>query len=200
MDISVETLVLFAVVALVVVAVVFSYLVLQSRRRAWEELAARLGLTFEPGNWIGRGMSISGTYRSQHITLDKFTRRTGKNATTYTRVVLFLKQPSQIEMEIYTEGLFSKIGKLLGMKEIQTGDEVLDQRYIIKGQPENGIAGLLASYDVRQKLAEAPALHIKVHGQEIYYEKRGFAKDENNLIALFDLITSLASGIDRLSF
>lgn len=198
MDISVETLVLFASAALVVVALVISYLVLQSRRRAWEELAARLGLTFAPGNWIGRGMSISGTYRSQHITLDKFTRRTGKSSTTYTRVVLFLKQPSQIEMMIYTEGLFSKIGKLLGMKEMQTGDEALDQRYIIKGQPENMIASLLASYDVRQKLVEAPALHIKVQGQEVYYEKRGFAKDENNLIALFDLITSLASGIDRL--
>ncbi len=200
MEISVEYLFLFITAAMVVVALVGSYLVLQSRRRAWEELAARLGLTFTPGNWIGRGMSVSGTYRSQHITLDKFTRRTGKNSTTYTRVVLFLKQPAQIELVIYTEGLFSKIGKLLGMKDIQTGDEAIDQRYIIKGQPENSIASLLASYDLRQKLVEAPALHIKVQGQEIYYEKRGFIRDENNLVALFDLITSLASGIDRLGY
>ena len=198
MEISVEYLILFVTVALVVVALVASYLILQSRRRAWEELAARVGLSFAPGNWLGLGMSISGTYRSQYITLDKFTRSTGKNSTTYTRIVLRLSQPTQLELLIYTEGIFSKIGKLFGMKEIQTGDEVIDQRYIIKGQPEPMIASLLQSYDLRQKLVEAPALHIKVQGQEIYYEKRGFNKDENSLIALFDLLASLAGGIDRL--
>ena len=198
MEISFEFLVIFGSIALVVLALVASYLNLQSRRRAWEELAARLGLTFASGNWLGSGMSISGTYRSQHLTLDKFTRRTGKNSTTYTRIVLFLNQPTQLELDIYTEGLFSKIGKVFGMKEIQTGDEALDQRYIIKGQPEPMIASLLQSYDLRQKLVEAPTLHIKVQGQEIYYEKRGFIRDENNLIALLDLITSLAGGIDRL--
>jgi hypothetical protein len=198
MELPVEYLILFATVALVVVALLASYLILQSRRRAWEELAARLGLTFTPGNWTGSGMSITGTYHSQHLTLDTYTRRTGKNSTSYTRIVLFLQQPTQLELEITNEGMFSKIGKLLGSKEIQTGDEAIDQRYIIKGQPENMIFNLLQSYDVRQKLVEAPSLNIRARGQEIYYDKRGFIKDENNLVVLFDLMTSLANGIDRL--
>jgi hypothetical protein len=198
MQFNIGTLIIFGSIAILVVALVVSYLVLQSQRSAWEELATRLGLTFDPGNFFGHGMSISGTYRSQHLTLDKFTRRTGKSQITYTRIVLFLKQPTQLELMVTTEGLFSKIGKLFGMKEIQTGDEALDQRYIIKGQPENMVISLLQSYDVRQKLVEAPSLHIKVQGQEIYYEKRGFNGDENNLIALFDLMTGLAGGIEHL--
>ena len=190
--------IILLILGIIAVVIIINYVILASRRRVWEELAARLGLTYAPGNWLGSGLSISGTYHNQHLTLDKFTRSTGKNSTTYTRIVLILKQPTRLELVITTEGLFSRIGKLLGAKEIQTGDEALDQRYIIKGQPENMIASLLQSYDLRQKLVEAPSLHIKVQGQEIYYEKRGFNKDENNLIALLDLMTSLAGGIDRL--
>ncbi len=46
MEISIEFLVIFGCIALFVVALAAGYLNLQSRRRAWEELAARLGLNF----------------------------------------------------------------------------------------------------------------------------------------------------------
>ena len=109
-----------------------------------------------------------------------------------------MMQPTGLELDIYTEGLFSRIGKIMGMKEIQTGDEGIDDRYIIRGQPEEMVLRLLQNYDVRQKLVEAPSLRIKVRGAEIHYEKRGFIKDENTLVALFELMTSLARGIERL--
>ena len=198
MEISFETLILIAIAVLVVVVAVASYLISQSRRRAWEELANRLGMTFSPGNWWGSGMSISGTYRSQRLTLDKFTRRRGNSSITFTRAVVLMMQPTGLELDIYTEGLFSRIGKIMGMKEIQTGDEGIDDRYIIRGQPEEMVLRLLQNYDVRQKLVEAPSLRIKVRGAEIHYEKRGFIKDENTLVALFELMTSLARGIERL--
>ena len=189
---------ILAVIGVIAAVVIINYIIIASHRRAWEELATKLGLSFTRGNLLGGGMSVSGTYHNQQITLDTFTRRTGKNTHTYTRIKLFMKQPTQLELSLNTEGVFSKIGKMLGTKDIQTGDEALDQRYVIKGQPENLIFTLLQSYDLRQKLIEAPALNIRVQGQEIYYEKSGINKDENNLIALFELFTSLASGIERL--
>lgn len=181
------------------VVVFIAYVVLVARRRAWTQVAERANLFFEPGNMFGSGLSVRGVYQGRELTLDSFTRRTGKNSTTYTRIVLLLREPAGLEMTLNTEGLFSRVGKLLGMQDIQTGDEALDQRYIIKGQPQNLVMSVLQSFDLRQRLLEAPSLYIQVKGQQVYYEKRGFDHNENNLIALFDLMTSLAGGVERLT-
>lgn len=192
-----ENWIFFAAFALLILVPVVSYLLLQSARRAWEELAARLGMAYTPGNLFGKGLSLSGSYRGQQITADIFTRYTGSKLRTYTRIVLFLKQAAPLDLEIYSENLFNKVGKLLRSQDIHTGDEEIDRRFIIKGQPEEDVKRLLLAYDLRQKLAEAPALHLKLHGQEIYYEKRGFETNENKLLALFDLMTGLAGEIER---
>jgi hypothetical protein len=198
MSINFETLVPFFILGVIGVALVISYLILVNRRRAWTNLAERAGLNIEPGNFFGGGLCVSGVYHSHQLTLDKFTRHHGKSSTTYTRIVLFLNRQAGLQLDLSTEGMFSKIGKLLGMQDIHTGDEALDQRYVIRGQPEDQVTRLLLSYDLRQKLIEAPALHVKINGQEIYYEKSGVETNEDTLLALFDLLTSLAVGVERL--
>ncbi len=188
---------IFIILAFIVLAIFIGYLVLAARRRAWSNLADRAALSFSPGNFFGRGLSVSGSYHSHPLILDTFTRHYGKSSRTYTRITVTLNQPTSLNLAIYTEGLFSKVGKALGMKEIQTGDEAIDRRYIIKGQPETTIAGLLMSYDLRQRLIEAPSFNARIEGLNVCYDHTGVELDENKLLALFDLLTSLATAIDR---
>ena len=192
-----ELILIILVFGVIALSIVIGYVVLAGRRQAWSQLADRAGLNFEAGNFFGSGITVSGVYQGHQLTLSTFTRHTGKSSTTYTRLVLFMNRQSSLDLSLSTEGVFSKMGKMLGMKDIQTGDEAIDQRYVIKGQPENQVVSILQNYDLRQKLVEAPSVSVQVKGQEITYEKRGVEQNENNLIALFDLLTSLANAIER---
>ncbi len=198
MNFDSEFWILLIVLGFAALTVVIVYLTIVTRRQAWSQLAERANLQFNRGNFVSHGLSVSGVYQGHNLTLDTFSRSAGRSSATYTRIVLNLNQPANLDLTLSTEGLFSKVGKLLGMQDIQAGDEALDQRYMIKGQPENLVLSVLQSYDLRQRLLEAPSLYLHVHGQQVYYEKRGFERNENNLIALFDLMNSLAAAVERL--
>jgi len=184
------------VISLLVLFGVIAYLRRQARQQAWGELAARTGLTFESGGLFSP-MRVTGTYRGHSLTLDTFTRSTGKNSTTYTRIQMGANNPSALSLAIYDENVLSKVGKALGMQDIQTGDDELDRRFTIKGQPEPMIASLFTSIGLRQKLLQARSVHVEVRGQQVYWQQRGAESNADHLQFLFDLLGDLAEAVDR---
>jgi hypothetical protein len=198
MDSSTTSFLILALVfGLILLIAGISYFVAQGRRRAWQDLAERIGATCEPGSfWFGRPQ-VSGTYQQHRFKLDSFVRRVGKNTTTYTRLVVDLNTQTQLNMSIQQEGFFSKIGKALGVQDLQLGDEEIDRRFIIQGQPESEVRKVISSLGMRQRLLEAPELHITIKDGIIRHEKRGFETDPNTLIALMDVLCALANAIDR---
>ncbi len=192
------SLVIFIIVVIGVIALIaIGYGVSQNRRKAWADLAERIGAQYEPGNfWIGRP-TVSGIYQQHRFKLDSFTRSTGKSSTTYTRLEVYLISPDPLNLTIYQEGFFSKIGKKMGMQDIQIGDEEIDQRYVIQGQPEEEVRRIITALGMRQRLIEAPELHIEIKDSVIRHEKRGFEADPNTLIALLDILCAFGRAIDR---
>jgi len=184
------------VIGVLIIFGVIAYLRRQARQQAWSELAGRTGLTFEPGG-IFSPMVVTGTYRGHNLTLDTFTRSSGKSSTTYTRIRLTVENPSALSLAIYDENVFSKIGKALGMQDVQVGDEDLDRRFIIRGQPEHVIASLLTSSSLRQKLPEARSVHVEVKGQELRFEQRGAESNADYAQFLFDLLSDLVEAVDH---
>jgi hypothetical protein len=185
------------ILVLIVGSIVISYFISQGRRKAWQDLSERIGATYAPGSfWFGRPV-VSGVYQQHTFKLDTFRRGTGKSSTTYTRLEVMINNPNFLSMSIHQEGLMSKIGKAFGVQDIQLGDEELDQRFIIKGQPESDVRRVFASLGMRQRLLEAPELHADVIGQVIRHEKRGYESDPNTLIALLDVLCAMANAIDR---
>jgi hypothetical protein len=183
-------------VALVVIAVIV-FLRYQARRRAWGELAMRTGLTCEPAGFLGLSQRVTGAYRGRALTLDTFTRRSGEHSTTYTRIVVPVNNASSLRLELYEQGLLSEIGKLLGAQDIQTGDQELDRRFIIKGQPEDAIVRLLTSGGLYDKLLQARSLNLRVDGGQVRWEKRNVESDVDYLQSLFDLLSDLAEAVER---
>ena len=200
-----ETLAIFGVCLLQILffvgifALVFGivYFSRQAQQRAWGELAARTGLTFEPGRFFGPVPHVTGTYRSRPLTLDTFTRGSGKHQHTYTRIVLYVDNPANVYLALYQESVFSKIGKFFGMADIQIGDEEVDRRFIIKSKPESFAASLFTSISLRQQLLQARVLNVEADGRELTFEQVGLLNDVEYLKFLFDLLCQLAERVEQ---
>jgi hypothetical protein len=142
---------------------------------------------------------MTGTYRGRSLTLDTFTRGGGADSapTSYTRIVIFVNNQSHFYLALYEESVFSKIGKLFGAQDIQIGDEEIDRRFMIKGQPESVIVSLIATSGLHQKLLKARSLNLEMDGRELYFEEQGVEMDVNYLRFLFDLLSDMAEAIER---
>lgn len=185
-------------VVLVVVITAIIYLGKRAWQNAWSELASRLGLECIPGSFL-RNPSVAGTYRGRNLTLDSFMRGSGKNRTTYTRIVTSVNNLTQLSMKVYQETVFSKVGKLLGGQDIKIGNEQFDQRYIIRGQPEMDVVLLLSSIGLQQKLLQDRTFNFDLKGSELYFEKRGIEKNVDQLQRVFDLLCDIAEAVEHFS-
>lgn len=67
-----------------------------------------------------------------------YTKGSGKSQVTYTAFTLTLngKNLTGKTLTVYKEGIFSKIGKALGVQDIELGNEDFDKNYIIKSNDE----------------------------------------------------------------
>ena len=79
------------------------YLVVMIYRKAWSDLAEHTGLAFSPGDFFGRGLSLSGIYRSYLLSLDVFNSRSGRTSSTYTRIILPLRTNPELSLWLFNE-------------------------------------------------------------------------------------------------
>lgn len=184
------------IVGIIALNIAIFYYRRQARLRAWGEIAARNSLTLEPGGFL-QPPRVTGTYRGRNLVLSTFQRGSGKHSRTYTRIALTVNNWADIRMELYNEHVFSGIVKRLGMQDIQIGDEEIDRRFMIKGQPEEAVMNLLDSGTVRQKLREALSLKIELHEQTLWCEVRGELLDPGYLQFLFDLLSDMGDRLEQ---
>lgn len=75
----------------------------------------------------------------------------GKNRPSFTYVNVTLVNSTIHHMRLYKEGFASRIGKKLGMQDIEVGIDSFDNNIMIKGSDENFIRSLLI-YKVQDKV------------------------------------------------
>jgi hypothetical protein len=190
---------LLVIFLMVGVWVIYPYLKLRARRQAWRELARQAGLSFIPGDLLLKGPRVQGTYRGHDLTLETFSQSSGRGSATHTRISVATRNPVDLRLSLNDEGRFDKIGKVLGVQDIQLGDEAMDRRFIIKGMPESRVAALLAGPVLRQQLLETRSLNIEVEGTQVVYELLWVELDSGYLLSLFGLLAGLADQIDQLN-
>jgi hypothetical protein len=196
------------VIGLIIIALVFGLVILFSYRqrrarvRAWSELASQLGLVCDPGQNAGSQLAMRGDYQGHPLTMDTYTHTTGtgknRHTHTYTRMVMEVNNPAGLLLELSREGLSDKIGKRVGAQDIETGDPELDQRLVIRGQPEEAVKRVLTSAALRQPLLSISPLDLRLENGEIRYKKSGMEKDKERLRGVFDLLSGLAAETERL--
>jgi len=170
-----------------------------SKKEIWNELSSNLNAEFEEGGFFGKDRVIA-HIKEWTITLDTYTVSTGKSSTTYTRLRAPYVNKDGFCFKIYRAGIFSEVGKFLGMKDIEVGFPEFDQAFVIKGNEEDKIKSLFSNTNIRSLIELQPHFHMEVKDDEgwfgvefpngvdeLCFKVVGVIKDIERLKALFDL-------------
>lgn len=172
-----------------------------SQAEAWQELSRQINGRFEKGGWF-RTTRVTAGVDPWIMTLDTYSTG-GEDSTTYTRLRAPFRNLGQLRFQVYRKSLFSGLGKLLGMQDIEIGEPIFDDDFIIKSNNEDGIRRLLADETIRRLLERQPRVHFRVKDgegwfgrglpegvDELYFEAVGVIKDLDQLRGLYDLFAA----------
>jgi len=134
-----------AIFFLLILGVVVAVLVYAAQQRAelrssYERLASRYGGRCEPGGLFSTP-SVRFSHDDAWVTID-ISVTGGKHKTYYTQA-RFCSPRLGIRCEVYPEGLWSRVGKLMGMVDVEIGSPDFDRRYIISGSDPATLRSLL---------------------------------------------------------
>lgn len=141
------------------------------------------------------------------LLLDTYTVTTNtgnsSSSTTYTRMRAPFINKDDLQFKIYRSGLFSPLGKLFGMQDIEIGDPLFDDQFIIKGNNPSKIGMLLYDPKLRNLIQNQPRIHLEIKDDEgwfgksfpegvdeLYFRCVGVMKETYLLKALFDMFTT----------
>jgi hypothetical protein len=169
------------------------------RREMWQKLADGMGGQFVDGG-LWRGDKVVVEHGPWTITLDTFSDTSQDSAITYTRLRAPYVSSDGFRFTIYRKSIFSPIGKLLGMQDIEVGDAAFDEAFIIKSNSETRVRRLLANQHLRQLIAAQPSIHMCVKDDEgwfgarfpegvdeLYFHAHGIIKEPERLKGLYEL-------------
>ena len=175
-----------------------------NREEIWRQLASSIDAKFvDGGSW--RGDKIVAHTGEWTVTLDEFTRtdETDEDTSSWktcTRMRAPFVNADGLRFEVCRTGLFTGLGKLLGMQDVEIGSEPFDSDFVIKGNDERAIRALLDCDRIRDLLKAQPSAHFSVKDDEgwfgaafpegvdeLYFEAPGSVTDPRILHGLFDL-------------
>jgi len=160
----------------------------QGLRPHFQWLAEQLGLQVVGGepvfpnigflSFITRPFHLEGTYRELPLRIHHWASRSGnRRGPTHANARLTVPNPKKLTLHVYREGLMSKVGKALGMQDVQTGDARFDGCFVVKsGDPEFIKTALLP--EIRQRFLEIwerhkPEGNIRLENDELFYDELG---------------------------
>lgn len=180
-----------------------------SKREVWQNLSSQIGADFVSGG-LFVGDKVVARVREWTVTLDTYTVSTGKSSTTYIRIRAPYINKDGFRVTIYRSGIFSDIGKLLGMQDIEIGKPEFDEQFIIKGNDEERVRTLFANGELRHLIQLQSEIHLEVKDDEgwfgayfpegvdeLYFRVYGVIKDIDQLKSLFELFAVM---LDQLCY
>ena len=181
-----------------------------SKEEIWSQLSREIGAEYEEGGFFKNGKVVL-SHRQWEITLDTYTVHTGKSTIIYTRMRAPYVNRDGFRFNIYRKSIFSGIGKMFGVKDIEVGDAFFDDEFIIQGEPEHLVRSLLTNGMIRQLIQKQKDIRFQIKDDEgwfkknfpegvdeLYFEVVGIIKDKERLKDLFDLFTLVMDELCRL--
>jgi hypothetical protein len=181
-----------------------------SKEEIWTLLSKEIGAEYQEGGFFKAGKVVL-SHRQWEIILDTYTVSSGKTSTTFTRMRAPYVNADGFQFNMYRKNVFSWLGKLLGMQDIEIGDPYFDEEYIIQGSPEDMVMRLFSNVNIRQLIQRQPDVHFQVKNDEgifgknfpegvdeLYFQTFGVIKDPQRLKDLFELFTAVLDELCRL--
>jgi hypothetical protein len=184
----------------------------------WKQLSDEIGASFTKGGFF-RASKVEARIKNWTITLDTYTVSTGKSSITFTRMRAPFVNGTRFLFSIHRRGMFSTVGKLLGMQDlevggpkfhrlkplfglpsyldpqiIESGDPQFDRDFIIKSNDEQKVRILFKQLKIRELLQSQPTidLHIKGKGGRLKRDK------DKRIDELYFQATGVIKDLERL--
>lgn len=138
-----------------------------SQEEVWRQLCREIGADFVKGGFW-KGDRVQARVKEWTITLDTFSQG-GESSTTYTRMRAPYVNKDGFRFTVYRKSVFSGLGKLLGMQDIEVGYPDFDEAFIIKGNNEDKVRELFTHAPLRQLILAQPRLHLQVKDDEGWF-------------------------------
>ncbi len=181
-----------------------------SQNEIWHQLCTEIGADFvEGGFW--RGNKVQARVGEWTVTLDTYTVSTGKSQVTYTRMRAPYVNTDGFRFTVYRKNIFSGIGKLFGMQDIEVGDPEFDRDFILKANDETKAMALFLNEKIRRLIQSQPNIHLEVKDDEgwfgarfpegvdeVRYQVVGVIKDIERLKSLYELFAEVLNTLCRL--
>jgi len=145
------------------------------------------------------------------LTLDTYVVSTGKVILTFTRMRAPYANPDGFRFTVYRKSIFSGLGKLLGMQDIEIGDPPFDEGFIVKATDEPAVRMLLANATIRDLLSKQKDIQLVVKDDEgwfgtkfpegvdeLYFVTGGTITDIDRLKLLYDLFAETLDELCRI--
>ena len=181
-----------------------------SRKEIWRQLSDEIAARYVPGGFW-KGDKVQATHDEWTVTLDTYAVSTGKVIIVFTRMRAPYVNPGGFRFTIYRKGVFSDLGKKLGMQDIEVGDEPFDRDFIIKGNDEARVRELLSDQKIRELIARQPEIFFTVKDDEgwfgpdfpdgvdeLYFQVAGVVKDVERLKLLYELFSQTLDQLCRM--
>lgn len=142
------------------------------------------------------------------ITLDFHTHGGYRSQAAYTRFSTAFENPEGFHFKVVPQGLLERVGKLLGLQDVEMGDPAFDKTFLVKSNDEARAREVLDDALLRQFLGEEPEAFVglvEVHGDrkkeypdgvdEVIMEIPGKVVDTERLKRLYMTFARTLSGL-----
>jgi hypothetical protein len=139
-----------------------------SKKEVWYQLAEEINANYiDGGFWKGDKVQVR--VDNWIVVLDTYTVSTGKSSTTYTRMRAPFVNLDNFYFKIYNKSIFSDVGRMLGMQDVNIGYEEFDEEYIIKGNNEQKLRQLFSNERLRGLIEAQPRMNLEIKDDEGYF-------------------------------
>jgi hypothetical protein len=183
-----------------------------SKEEIWSQLEQQINArVVHTQRFLSSDIKVLVEHKNWTIVLDTFHRHEGKTQIPYTRMRCAYDNRDGFRFMIKKEGFFSDLAKYFGMQDIEIGDRIFDDTFILQSKNPAQIKTLLELDSIKQHfmaLSDLSLFMVKVKddegywGQtfpegvdELYLEVRGILKNLEQLKVMFMLFAEI---MDRL--
>ncbi len=172
-----------------------------SREDIWRQLSQQLGGSYIKSEWWQiQSDKVEARHKEWVITLDQYDP--SGDGIRYTRIRAPYINKDGFRFTIYRESFFSKIGKKLGMQDVEVGHPTFDDEFIIKGNDEHKLWKLFSNRKIRNLIHQQPNIHLSIVSpanskwfkkkfgtdvDELQFKVSGIIKDLDQLHSLYEL-------------
>lgn len=181
-----------------------------SKAEVWRQVSEQIGGEYDSGGFF-KSDTLKASDGEWTITLDTYVVSTGKTTIPYTRIRAPYVNPDDFRFNVYRKSIFTPLGKLMGMQDVEVGHAEFDEEFVIKGTDEHKLQALFNNATIRSLIEAQKSINFSVKDSEGWFGKTfpdnvdelhfvvtGIIKDPERLKLLFDLFSETLDELCRM--